>query len=306
MKKLLAVDIGGSKTRIQILDTEGNVLSETCGVGVATAADSPAPIPALEKLLSALSDKESVAAVAINLGGRNTEQVLSSFETFFPAIPKRIFRESEGDAAYALGAQYGAPIVLMAGTGAIAVGTHDQKFVTTGGWGCNIGDDGSGYDIGLQAIRACLRALDGTEPLSALTQYICSCEEPFSPTATPSAYREQRDKIREKLYPLDRQHIASYARVVCEFAEREEPLALEILENAGKSLARLVALTEKKLGVQASAVAVTGGLIGAKQFWAPVFEKQLPNRKIHYVADGLLFGTRRIVKELYELGDNAK
>ena len=303
MKRLLAADIGGSKTRIQILDTEGKVLSEACGVGVASISDDPSSLPTLEALLFALADKEKIAAIAINLGGKNTEQVLRSFGRAFPNVPTRIGREAEGSAAYALGEKYGAPIVLMAGTGAIAVGRCGGKFVTTGGWGCHIGDDGSGYDVGLQAIRASLLALDGTEPLTPLSQRICSCEEPFSPTDTPSAYRDMRDRVREGLFPLDRSHIASLAKVVCDFAEQGDKLALAIFENAGNSLSRLVAKTAKKLGIQAPAVVVTGGLIGAKKFWAPTFEKQLSGVEIHYVEDGLLCGTRRIVKELYESGD---
>lgn len=303
MKRLLAADIGGSKTRIQILDTEGNIVSEACGVGVASALDAPTPLPPLDEMLDEVEDKERIAAIAINLGGKNTEQVLRSFGRVFPNVPTRIVREAEGIAAYALGEKHGAPIVLMAGTGAIAVGTHGGKFVTTGGWGINIGDGGSGYDIGLQAIRASLLALDGTEPLAPLTKYICSCEEPFAATESPSSYRDQRDKVRESLYPLDRQHIAAFARIVGKFAEQGDRLALEIFAHAGESLARLVAATEKKLGIRASSLVVTGGLIGARGFWGPTFEKRLPNRKIHYVEDGLLCGTRRIAKELYESGE---
>ena len=121
-EKLLAIDIGGSKTRIQILDTEGSILSEICGVGVASAVEDVAPLPLLDELLSSIPKKADVVAAAINLGGKNTEQVKRTFLAHFPNIRLKIFRESEGTAAYALGEEYGAPIILMAGTGAIAVG----------------------------------------------------------------------------------------------------------------------------------------------------------------------------------------
>ena len=301
--RLLALDIGGSKTRIQLLDTEGNLLTEICGVGVASVTEDTEPLPLLEELLSRIPDREQVAAAAINLGGRNTKQVKRTFLSHFPNVSTRIFRESEGTAAYALGDAYNAPIILMAGTGAIAVGKSMGKFVTTGGWGVNIGDEGSGYEIGLTAIRLTLQALDGTEPLPPLAQYLSGRDVPLSATDTSATYVDARDHVRENLYPLDRQHIASFAKVAADFAERGDPLALKIFEQAGENLAVLVTKTVQKLDDPESAVVVTGGLVHAKKFWAPIFEKNLPNMHIHYVTDGLLCGTRRIVKEIYHTGD---
>ena len=302
-KRLLAIDIGGSKTRIQILDTDGNMLSEISGVGVASAADNTVPLPLLDELLSDIPDKTDVVAAAINLGGKNTEQVKNTVIANFPNALIKIFRESEGTAAYALGDEYGASVILMAGTGAIAVGTSNGKFVTTGGWGINIGDDGSGYDIGLQAIRLTLQVLDGAEPLSPLAKYISGCDTPLLATDDPAIYRDNRDKVRERLYPLERGHIASFAKVVSEFAERGDKLALKIFEQAGESLAQLVTKTFNKLENAEPTVVVTGGLVNTKKFWVTPFEKNLSGMRIHYVTDGLLFGTRRIAKELYNTGD---
>ena len=302
-KILLAADIGGSKTRIQLLDTDGNLLSEFCDIGVASAIQQETPLPVLEKLLFKIPDKASVIAAAINLGGRNTKQVLQSFRIFFPDIPMKIFRESEGSVAYTLCEIYNASIVLMAGTGSIAVGRSKNGCVITGGWGINIGDGGSGYDIGLQAIRMALEELDGIEPLSPLTEFLCDCKEPLPATATPSAYRDRRDRIREALYPLDRQHIASLTQTVAIFAERADPCALKIFEEAGIKLAKLVINTSKKLEDSTSTIVVTGGLVHSKQFWAPPFEALLPNINIQYVADGLLEGTRYIAKQLCGTGE---
>ena len=205
MKNLLIVDIGGTNTRLRVMDISENILWESVSGGVATAADSTFPIPSLENQLSEMPDKENIGAISINLGGKNTEQVKLCFGKFFPDT---------------LGEEYGAPIVLMAGTGAIAVGKSDNGFVITGGWGINIGDDGSGYDIGLQAIRMSLRALDNTQGLSPLTQFLCDCTEPLLATAEPAPYRDGRDMVRQRLFPLDRQHIASFAKIVADFAER--------------------------------------------------------------------------------------
>ncbi len=297
---LIAADIGGTKTRIRITDTDGNILSEIVGDGVALAVDGTDELPVLEALLSDIKDREQTCAIAINLGGKNTEQVLASFRKFFPSVPMKIFRESEGDAAYALGDKYGAPIVLMAGTGAIAVGKRENKFVTVGGWGINIGDEGSGYDVGLQAIKASLAALDGVRPLSPLVKFICGFSEPFTATDTAAEFRDKRDAVRARLYPLDRRNVASVAKTVFEFAEKGDEEALKIFDRAGEKLSELVINVSKKLSVENSSVVVTGGLINSRKFWSGSFERALKGFEIRYIEDGLLYGTYSIARELYE------
>lgn len=306
IKNLLIADIGGTNTRLRITDIDGNTLYESVQDGIASTTDSTSPLPTLEKQLAKLPSQNSIGAISINLGGRNTKQVSLCFRKFFPDVPLKIFRESEGTAAYALGEEYGAPIVLMAGTGAIAVGKSENGFVITGGWGANIGDDGSGYDIGLQAIRMSLRSLDNTEALSPLTKYLCCCEEPLCATADPTLYRDKRDQAREHLYPFDRQSIASLTKIVADFAEKGDATALDIFKYAGEKLAELILLTKKKLTGEIPAIVVTGGLIHSRKFWSPYFESTirsiLPNIKIHYIPDGLLKGTTNIAKDLYYKG----
>ncbi|MED1644861.1 BadF/BadG/BcrA/BcrD ATPase family protein [Brevibacillus agri] len=70
--------------------------------------------------------------------------------------------ENDGFAAL-LGATGGKPgILVIAGTGSIAFGVNEaQETARAGGWGHRVGDEGSGYWIGKQAIMAVLRAADG-------------------------------------------------------------------------------------------------------------------------------------------------
>ena len=302
-KRLLVMDIGGSKTRLRIQDTAGNIFSEFVTTGLAAAKDSDAPLPALENILKKIDSKESIVCAAVNLGGKNTEQVRAAICKVFPAMPIKIFRESEGTAAYALGEKYGAPIILMAGTGAIAVGHSEKGFITTGGWGANIGDGGSGYDIGLQAIRMSLSALDDVAPLSPMIRALCGLDSTIPATPDPSVVRDIRDKVRANLSPFERQHIAAFTKTVADFAEMNDPAALQLFDDAGKKLSELVIKTAKKLDTVPATVVVTGGLINARKFWEQSFEAALPGFTIYYVHDGLLYGTYLIAKDLYEKGD---
>jgi N-acetylglucosamine kinase-like BadF-type ATPase len=67
-------------------------------------------------------------------------------------------------AALAAGVPDGVGIALVVGTGSIAVGRiADGRWLRAGGWGPQLGDEGSGYWIGREAIREVLLALENCE-----------------------------------------------------------------------------------------------------------------------------------------------
>src|SRR5256885_3664729 len=52
-------------------------------------------------------------------------------------------------------------VLLIAGTGSIVIGRDkDRNMFRVGGWGPHFGDEGSGFWIGREAVRAALRSLD--------------------------------------------------------------------------------------------------------------------------------------------------
>lgn len=82
----------------------------------------------------------------------------------------RIVVENDGVAAL-LGASGGDPgILIIAGTGSIVYGINAKgDSARAGGWGHRVGDEGSGYWIGRQAIRTTLRGYDGRGIATSLT-----------------------------------------------------------------------------------------------------------------------------------------
>merc|ERR1711964_171025 len=60
-------------------------------------------------------------------------------------------------------------VIAISGTGSIVYGrNHGGKAARAGGWGHLLGDEGSGYDIGLQGLRAVVRMADGRQPSTLL------------------------------------------------------------------------------------------------------------------------------------------
>lgn len=133
-------------------------------------------------------------------------------------------------------------IAVDAGTGSLAAGfnRYGQK-AGAGGLGTVLGDEGSGYWIGIQAMRAALRAEDGREP----------------PTRLQQAIREALGlKHLRELIPLfyqrglARHEVAALAPVVVEVARQGDEKAREILAEAGRELALAVNAVVRKLGME--------------------------------------------------------
>ena len=198
---------------------------------------------------------------------------------------------------------YSAQIVLMAGTGSIAIATAEDKVVISGGWGPNISDAGSGYQLGLDAIRIALNELDGLEPLSLLTKALTGAEESPKSMSTKE-YCEYRDKVRQRLSPLDRAHIASFAKTVYECACAGDPMALSLLKKAGEDLASVVLSAAQKSQQSISRIVVTGGMVNSKFFWQKAFEEKIKEKysinEVIYIADGIDTAMRQMAKYIKE------
>ena len=145
------------------------------------------------------------------------------------------------DAFIALaGATAGEPgIVTIAGTGSIAFGRNaGGRTARTGGWGYIFGDEGGGFDIARQALRAALRAEQGWGPPTALSRALLD--------ATGSA---DVNGALHRFYTSDwpRPRVAALAPLVDEAAMAGDAIACEILHNAAQQLAILTSAVRQQL-----------------------------------------------------------
>src|SRR4029450_7542857 len=94
----------------------------------------------------------------------------------------RVLVVNDALVALAAGAPGAPRIVIICGTGSIAYGRNGEGVAArAGGWGHIIGDEGSGYWIGRQAVQAVMRDADGRGPATRLTKQV------LAPFAVPSA-----------------------------------------------------------------------------------------------------------------------
>lgn len=159
----------------------------------------------------------------------------------------------ETDARVALeGAFGGKPgVVVIAGTGSSILGKlPDGKTTMVGGWGRVLGDEGSGYAIGLEAIRAVVRDFDGRADAHALRgMFMERLGWASRDTIITAVYQEKFD-------------LASLAPTVLEAAEQDDPAATAILRNAAEQIADQLAAMVGRMGPAPSVgVVFIGGLI---------------------------------------------
>ena len=286
----LTMDSGGSKTKLALYSIGGDLIRECIAPGFGTAEDSEKVLSEALAVLSDFCNGYSVSPVICNLGGKNKNQMAITLKAAFPDAQIRVFRESEGTIGLALCEKYNAGVTLMAGTGSIAIAKIGEKAVVCGGWGANISDKGSGYQVGLDAIRLALEEIDGTEALSLLTKSLTGISEAPG-IMTAAEYCAFRDNIRKTLAPFDRAHIASFAKKVYECALQGDEKAIALYERTGLDLADIVIAAAKKGEIGLRGVVVNGGMVNAKEFWQNSFEARLFNVygkiKIHYLTSGI-------------------
>jgi N-acetylglucosamine kinase-like BadF-type ATPase len=160
------------------------------------------------------------------------------------------------DAVVALaGATAGDPgIICVAGTGSIAYGRNAvRKLARVGGWGYIFGDEGGGFDLTRQALRAILRHEEGWGPDTALHGALLHA------TSTTSA-----NDLMHRFYTqqFSRPQIASYAKVVDSVANSGDAVARNIVVNAAQQLATAVSAVRMQLFErgEAAKTAYVGGV----------------------------------------------
>ena len=143
-----------------------------------------------------------------------------------------------GDEEIALDTAYrdGPGILIIAGTGANAVGRcTDGTVVGAGGWGPMVGDEGAGNWIGMEAIRAGLRALDRNVPTCLLREVQAFWK------------LESLGELVARVNDSARPNFSELCELVARCAEEGDALAASVLERAGEELAGLVALVASKM-----------------------------------------------------------
>jgi N-acetylglucosamine kinase-like BadF-type ATPase len=165
--------------------------------------------------------------------------------------------EVVGDEVIALDAAFhgGPGILQIAGTGSNTIGrAPDGSRESAGGWSSRLGDEGSGYWIGLHSVRRALHAHDREEPTQIL-------EKVGEIWGTPSL-----DDLVNLGDSTPGPDFAALAPTIYGLAEAGDAVALGVLKDAAADLVDFVLLVRAKLRRKHAIagevpVAWTGGVV---------------------------------------------
>jgi glucosamine kinase len=270
----LGIDGGGSKTSCLIGD-------ETSILGSGSAAGSNlvrvGETQAREALATAIRQACAVAQVVpsqiqrvcVGLAGAARPEIRDRvLQIVSELIPGDV--EVVGDIVIVLQAAFsdGPGVIVIAGTGSIAYGRNSEgDTARAGGWGFAISDEGSGHWIGRSFVAAAIRA--------------CDEGEDQNPRALESLMKSWRLETREMLIPAANAtpppDFAALFPMVLSLADSGDPIAREVLLQAGTELAKLAGTVIRRLFPQSHSVpvAMSGGVFGSSALVRQVFYNNL-------------------------------
>ena len=240
MNLVLAVDGGGTRTRASIVDGEQVLAHAESGsikrlrVGAEVAEEN------LRAVLNDVYAQAGIAAVRAALVGVASATMPGTTE-WITAVLKDFnaeLTEVVGDEVIALDAAFhgGPGILQIAGTGSNTIGrAPDGSRETAGGWSSHLGDEGSGYWIGLHSVRRALKAFDREQPSQVLKRV-------GEIWGTPNL-----DDLVNLGDSTPGPDFAALAPTIHELAEAGDPVAIEVLKQAAADLVEFVLLVRAKL-----------------------------------------------------------
>lgn len=293
---VLGIDAGGSKTTAWAADAQTRVddvtdwrpLAEgTSGCGNPRSAGfqnacseiESAVRRALDQLRASMKSQAPIRSICLAAAGAGRETERQELRSWllqrFPDARVRVTDDALPVLAAASPQAVG--IALICGTGSYAWGRNaDGATAKCGGWGALFGDEGSGYAIGIAALRAAAHAADGRGPKTLLLSRVLDELQIRKP-----------DELIEVVYgrPMTRAQIASLSTCVLQLAD-QDAVAADIAADAALSLARMVDTLSLQLKLAAvgnpphTTLALTGGVL----MHHPAFRQQFLDRVRHPLA----------------------
>lgn len=259
---VLAVDLGKSRCRAVITDPRAQTVHDGIGApGLAAAGGVEAALRAIRPGIAAARGGSAARAgspdaIAVGAAGAwaapEAAAELARRLATEAAVPAVVM--SDVVSAHAGALNGGEGVLLIAGTGAVALGVGDGRAALVDGWGPELGDLGSGSWLGREALRAVLRASVGLGAETALGEAL---SEPVGDASAVQRWLSEEGALARRL--------ATLAPYLLDAASAGDPVASQIGAEAVRLLtASAVAASAPRTTIASAAteriVALHGGL----------------------------------------------
>ena len=248
---VIGLDIGGTKTRGVRFEDGTVVADESVGSSNVQNVSREEAALHLAELFARIGGG-TVAQVYAGAGGIDTDEDAAALAALIaPHVPgARITVVHDSRLLLAAGGA-STGVAVIGGTGSAAWGRNIRgEEARAGGWGYLLGDEGSGYWLGREAVRHSLRRMNqGLEPDELTTALLASCGV------------DDPNKLIALFHSPDtgRRYWAERARLVVDAADAGHAASQALVDQAGRDLAALALQTVRKLGIDGPVI-LGGGL----------------------------------------------
>lgn len=266
VKLFLGIDGGQTGTQAVIADASGRLLGRGEG-GPSNHVEAPG---GRDRLRGAILDSVGAALGDAGLGTIEATVFETAYcamtgeadfktEIITPLLRTRVLRVEHDAPAALAGGTLGAPgIIVVAGTGSVVYGENEAgQSSRAGGWGYVFGDEGSGFGLARDAIRASLDALDGVGPDTALV-----------PALSRFFAVDDLRPLPMVMYNghISRDGIAAAAREVLSTWQAGDAVATRIIRDGLDALARRVRSVAARLSMTSPHVCLSGGVFRSQPY----------------------------------------
>ena len=256
---LIGADVGGTKTAVAVVQGD-TVVARADGPGAAlrpgrTLQSAATIADVVRRALAGIGQlRGDVLVVGAAGAGRRAERDELARALRGEVLAERVLVTTDIEIALTAAFGDGPGIVVSAGTGSIAVARDPSGALhRMGGYGWQMGDEGSGYAIGRAALGAVSRARDGRSPETPLQQRLLA--------VTRSGDFDELVRWATTASPAE---VAALAPAVLEVAAAGDVVARGIADYAARELSQLaICLLPQLAGGEPLRVALAGGLLDA-------------------------------------------
>ncbi|WP_045729660.1 BadF/BadG/BcrA/BcrD ATPase family protein [Pseudarthrobacter chlorophenolicus] len=247
---IIGLDIGGTKTRGIRFEDGIPAADESVGSSNVQNVSRDEAARNIAELFARIGEGP-VSRVYAGSGGIDTDQDAEALAALIrPHVPGAVVTVVHDSRLLLAAGRARTGVAVIAGTGSAAWGKNaDGGEARAGGWGYLLGDEGSGYWLGREAVRHSLRRMDqglAVDPLTAALLESCGVDHP--------------NRLIALFHSPDtgRRFWAQQARHVVEAAARGHQESRDMIDQAGKDLAGMALQVLRQLGINGPVILGSG------------------------------------------------
>jgi N-acetylglucosamine kinase-like BadF-type ATPase len=283
---ILGVDGGGTKTTVLITDIKGNHIAESesgssnyksVGIEVARENISKAMLEAIEKMNSV--EKFTFKGACFGISGNDFSEDRKIYHKIIFAgkikdylNPSRTIICNDTRIGLAAGSDSKNGIMIISGTGSNCYGINEKgEEAKVNGLDYILADEGSGYEIGLKALKALIRAYDGRGESTLLLKTILEDLKIKNVTELVK-WAHSGLFFKEK--------IAAIAKTVCNTAKMKDRVSIRILKEEAEEAFLSIETVAEKLNLMEKEfdLVFVGSVFKCEKYFKSVVMKNLKDK----------------------------